>query len=81
MTKKPFPTLILLAGGLATRLRPITESIPKSMIKIVGKPFVDHQLHLLKSKGVTSVLICVGYLSEQISSYVGDGKKFGTLFV
>lgn len=71
------PTLVLLAGGLATRLRPITESIPKSMIEIAGKPFVDYQLRLLKSKGVTSVLMCVGYLSEKVSAYVGDGKKFG----
>lgn len=74
---KQLPTLVLLAGGLATRLRPITETVPKSMIEIAGKPFIDHQLRLLKSKGISSILICTGYLSEKISSYVADGKKFG----
>ena len=73
----PLPTLVLLAGGLATRLRPITEVVPKSMIDINGKPFIYHQLHLLKSKGIESVVICVGYLSKQIIDYVGDGKNFG----
>lgn len=73
----PLPTLVLLAGGLATRLRPITEVVPKSMIDINGKPFIYHQLHLLKSKGIESIVICVGYLSKQIIDYVGDGKNFG----
>ena len=77
MTSAALPTLVLLAGGLATRLHPITESIPKSMVDINGKPFIDHQLRLLKKQGIESVVICVGYLSNQIIDYVGDGSGFG----
>jgi NDP-sugar pyrophosphorylase family protein len=69
--------VIILAGGLATRLRPITETIPKSMINICGKPFVDYQLKYLSSQGIKKALFCVGYLGEQIESYVGDGSLYG----
>lgn len=68
---------VILAGGLATRMRPITEKIPKLLIPIEGKPFAYHQLHWLKKKGVTEVLLSIGYLGEQVREYVGDGKKFG----
>lgn len=67
----------ILCGGLATRLRPVTETIPKSLIPINGEPFITHQLHLLKSKGVTDVVLCVGYLGEMIREFVGNGTKFG----
>ncbi len=68
---------VILAGGLATRMRPITEKIPKLLIPVQGKPFAYHQLHWLKKKGVTEVLLSIGYLGEQIQSYVGDGNNFG----
>ena len=67
----------ILAGGLSKRLRPITETIPKAMIEVAGKPFIDWQLELLKSKGVTKVVICIGYLCEQIQKHVGDGSRYG----
>ena len=70
-------TVALLAGGLATRLRPVTEKIPKSLIDINGKPFIYHQLNLLKNNGIKKVVICAGYLSEMIEEYVKDGKEFG----
>ena len=70
-----FP-VIILAGGLATRLRPITETIPKAMIDINGKPFIEYQLNLLKIKGITNVILCVGYLGEMIEEYVRDGSDF-----
>ncbi len=70
-------TLILLAGGLATRLRPITETIPKSLIEINGKPFIDYQINLLKNKGIKKVVICAGFLGEQIENYLKDGYKYG----
>jgi NDP-sugar pyrophosphorylase family protein len=69
-------TLILLAGGLATRMRPITEEIPKSMIDVNGFPFIHHQLLLLKSKGISHIIMCVGYLGELIRDYVGDGRQY-----
>jgi MurNAc alpha-1-phosphate uridylyltransferase len=67
----------ILAGGLATRLRPLTEKIPKALIDIEGEPFIAHQLRLLRSKGVHRVVVCAGYLGELIKDYVGNGKQFG----
>jgi NDP-sugar pyrophosphorylase family protein len=71
------PSLALLAGGLATRLLPLTETIPKSMILVAREPFIAHQLRLLAREGVRDVVICSGYLGEQIESFVGDGARFG----
>ena len=70
-------TLVLLSGGLATRLQPISLSLPKSLIDINGKPFIEYQLFLLKKQGITYVVICVSYLGGRIEEFVGDGKKFG----
>ncbi|MDA8915102.1 sugar phosphate nucleotidyltransferase [Alphaproteobacteria bacterium] len=67
----------ILAGGLATRLRPITETIPKSLIEIAGKPFICHQLEYLCAQGVEHVVLCVGYLGEMIEAIVGSGSEFG----
>lgn len=71
------PTLALLAGGLATRLRPLTEKIPKAMIEIANEPFIAHQLRLLRRQSVARVVICAGFLGERIAAYVGDGGRFG----
>ena len=68
---------VILAGGLATRLRPITETIPKSMVEVHGRPFLAHQLELLKKNGVDEVVLCVGYLYGQIENYFKDGREFG----
>lgn len=68
---------VILAGGLATRLRPLTETIPKSMVLINNKPFLQYQLELLKNNGITDVVLCVGYLHEQIENYLRNGKTFG----
>lgn len=67
----------ILAGGLATRLRPLTEQIPKALIEVAGEPFVHHQLRLLSRQGVKQAVFCVGYLGEQIVQAVGDGAQFG----
>lgn len=67
----------ILAGGRATRLRPITETIPKSMVLFEGKPFLEHQIDFLKKGGISHIVLCVGYLSEQIEDYFGDGRQFG----
>lgn len=69
--------IAILAGGLATRLRPITEKIPKSLIDINGKPFLWHQIKLLKKQGIDHLVICTGYLGELIEEYFGSGKDFG----
>jgi len=67
----------ILAGGLATRLRPITETIPKALIEVAGKPFIAHQLQYLRQQGVNSVTLCIGYLGEMIQEFVGDGSQWG----
>ncbi len=68
---------VILAGGLGTRMRPITETIPKPMIAVAGKPFLQHQLALLSGAGIERVLLLVAYLGEQIQKYFGDGAEFG----
>jgi MurNAc alpha-1-phosphate uridylyltransferase len=67
----------ILAGGLATRLRPMTDRVPKALLTIAGRPFIFHQLTLLKNQGVDGVVLCVGHLGEQVKAAVGDGRKFG----
>ena len=67
----------ILAGGLATRLRPITEKIPKSLVPVAGKPFLAHQLELLHARGIRRVVLCIGYLGEMIQRDFGDGHAFG----
>ena len=71
------PAVAILVGGQATRLYPVTKAIPKAMLRVAGKPFIAHQLALLKKNGITKVVICSGYLSEQIEDFIGDGKQFG----
>lgn len=67
----------ILAGGLATRLRPITETIPKSLVDVGGEPFVVRQLALLRRHGITRVVLCVGHLAEQIEAVLRDGRSLG----
>ena len=66
----------ILAGGLATRLYPTTKTIPKSLIQVAGKPFICHQLEYLRMQGVTSVVLCIGYLGDMIADVVGDGSQW-----
>ncbi len=67
----------ILAGGLATRLRPLTEKIPKALVEIHGEPFLAHQLRLLRAAGVRKVVICAWYRGDLIRDYAGDGRSFG----
>ena len=67
----------ILAGGLATRLRPLTETIPKSLVEINGEPFLWHQLRLLRENGVSRVVLCISHLGEQVRESAGDGREFG----
>jgi NDP-sugar pyrophosphorylase family protein len=67
----------VLAGGLATRLRPVTEKTPKLLVEVAGEPFFSHQIRLLKNAGITRLIVCVGFLGEKIVELYGDGSKFG----
>src|SRR5215213_3298853 len=71
------PPVALLAGGLASRLRPLTEQVPKAMLDVAGQPFIAHQLRLLRRERISQAVICAGYLAEQIEAYVGNGSRFG----
>ena len=73
----PLPTVAILAGGLATRLRPLTETVPKSLLQVNGEPFAVHQLRLLQSKGIRRVVFCVGHLGELIQQTIGNGSALG----
>ncbi len=68
---------VVLAGGLATRMRPHTETVPKVLLEVAGRPFVEWQLEKLARCGFSRVLLCVAYLGEQVRSHVGDGSRFG----
>jgi mannose-1-phosphate guanylyltransferase len=68
---------VLVAGGLGTRLRPLTLKTPKPMLKIGKKPILEHLIEWNKKNGVKSFVICVSYLRENIEDYFKDGKKFG----
>jgi NDP-sugar pyrophosphorylase family protein len=68
--------LVLLAGGLATRMRPVTETIPKAMIEVAGMPFIHQQFQLFRKRGIGRVLLCIGWLGEQIRDFIGDGKQY-----
>jgi MurNAc alpha-1-phosphate uridylyltransferase len=67
----------ILAGGLGTRMRPATETVPKALIPVLGAPFADWQLSLLADQGVERVVYCVGYRGEMLREHVGDGARFG----
>jgi NDP-sugar pyrophosphorylase family protein len=67
----------ILAGGLATRLRPVTERIPKSLVEVCGRPFAEHQVELLRRHGITEIVFLVGHLGEMVRDALGDGSRWG----
>jgi NDP-sugar pyrophosphorylase family protein len=68
--------MVILCGGLATRLKDLAKKTPKSMIKVNDKPFLEHQIIKLRKHNIKDIVLCVGYLSEQIKKYFGNGEKF-----
>jgi N-acetyl-alpha-D-muramate 1-phosphate uridylyltransferase len=67
----------IIAGGTATRLGALTRNLPKSLVSINGRPFIEYQLEFLKAGGVTDIVLCLGYLGKQIEAFCGDGRRFG----
>jgi NDP-sugar pyrophosphorylase family protein len=70
-------TVAILAGGLATRLRPMTETVPKSLLEVNGEPFAVHQLRLLQAKGIRRVVLCLGHLGALVQRAIGNGAALG----
>ena len=69
---------VVLAGGLGTRLKPFTEKVPKVMLPVKGEPFIVHLLRLLKENGIHDIVLCIGYLGEQLREHLGVGEAFGS---
>lgn len=68
---------LILAGGLGTRLWPLTKEVPKPMVPVAGVPYLEHQLRLLARQGLQDVVMLTANLSEQIEEYFGDGRRLG----
>lgn len=68
---------VILAGGLGTRMRPATGTVPKALLPVLGRPFADWQLELLAEQGVERILYCVGYRGDMLRAHVGDGASHG----
>jgi len=68
---------VILAGGLGTRLRPLTNKKPKPMLPLDKKPILEHLIKWIKKNGVKDIILCVSYLHETIEKYFEDGSKFG----
>jgi NDP-sugar pyrophosphorylase family protein len=68
---------VILAGGLGTRLWPVTKAVPKPMVPVAGVPYLEHQLRLLGQQGITDVVLLTGYLGGQVEAYFGDGRRWG----
>ena len=69
--------IAILAGGLATRLGNLTKGQSKSMVRILGKPFLEYQLELLRKGGIKNIVLCIGHMGEQIEKHFGNGRKYG----
>ena len=71
------PPVAILAGGLSTRMRPVTERLPKALLQVAGKPFAVHQIELLRRNGIADIVFCVGHLGNLIVEAIGDGARLG----
>jgi NDP-sugar pyrophosphorylase family protein len=70
----------ILAGGMAKRLRPVSEGIPKILLDVAGRPFAEHQIALLQRHGISTIVFCVGFLGERVQEALGDGSQWGMTF-
>lgn len=77
MNANSINTAFVLAGGIGSRMKPITDEIPKPLIPLQGKPILQHTFELLKKYGIDNIIVSVGYKAEKIKEYFGDGAKFG----
>ena len=69
-------TVIVLAGGLGTRLRSVLPNQPKVLATVAGKPFLDYVIEFLADQGINHIIFSIGYLAEQVITFVGDGSRW-----
>ena len=69
--------IAILAGGSGTRLGRLTQTVPKPMVPVNGKPFLEHEIGLLKRSGISDFVLCVGHLGEKVEDYFGNGSNWG----
>ncbi len=74
---KPIRQAVVLTGGRGVRLGPLTERLPKGLVRIAGRPFLEHLLLYLRGRGLAEILLCTGYLGNMIEEHFGDGSRFG----
>src|SRR5882724_3079057 len=67
---------VILAGGLGTRMQPLTRRLPKTLLPVLGRPFAEYQLGWLADQGVRNVVYCIGFLGDQVRAFVGDGRRW-----
>lgn len=75
--RKASPKAVILVGGPGTRLQPLTDDTPKSMVPVLNKPFMEHTIAYLRQFGIEDIIITLGYRPEVIHNYFGDGRRFG----
>lgn len=71
------PGVCILAGGRGVRLGELTAAVPKPLVRVAGRPFIEHQLELLRRYGARRIVVCTGYLGDQLEEVLGDGSRFG----
>ena len=72
--------IVVLAGGLATRMHPLTRTCPKILLPVAGRPFAEHQIELFKRQGIAEVVYCISHLGDRVAAALGDGSKWGMTF-
>src|SRR3989304_5619419 len=72
-----FMKAVIMAGGFGTRLRPLTNNLPKPMVPMVNKPMIEHIIELVKGHSIADLTMLLYFQPEAITDYVGDGKRFG----
>jgi NDP-sugar pyrophosphorylase family protein len=68
---------VILAGGLGTRLGVLTSGLPKPMLDVGGRPFLEYEIDLLRGRGIGDIILCVGHLADSIRNHFGDGSRHG----
>ena len=70
---------VILAGGRGERLKPLTDAVPKPLVPVAGRPFLDFLVLYLKKRGIADIILLTGYLADMIERHVGDGSRFGMM--